>query len=53
MPLNETNRLTATLDENNYATYYTYDLEGNLIAVNKETIDGIKTIQESRTVIKR
>lgn len=49
----ETNRLTATLDENNYATYYTYDLEGNLIAVNKETIDGIKTIQESRTVIKR
>lgn len=48
-----TSRLTAMLDENNYATYYTYDQEGNLIAVNKETIDGIKTIQENKTVLKR
>lgn len=45
----ETMRLTAELDENNYATYYTYDSEGNLVKVRKETIDGIKTITEGRT----
>lgn len=41
-------RLMAELDENNYATYYEYDLEGNLIRIKKETIRGIKTLQESR-----
>jgi hypothetical protein len=41
-------RLTATLDENNYATFYEYDEEGKLIRVKKETEKGVMTIQESR-----
>ena len=44
-------RLMAELDENNYATFYEYDEEGNLIRVKKETERGIKTIQESRNNI--
>ena len=40
-------RLMAILDENNYATFYEYDLEGNLIRVKKETERGIKTIKET------
>ncbi len=43
-----TNRLMAELDENNYATFYEYDLEGALVRVKKETERGIMTIQESR-----
>jgi hypothetical protein len=46
-----TYRLSATLDENNYATIYSYDEEGNLFLVKKETVKGIKTIQESRNHI--
>jgi len=46
-------RLMAELDENNYATFYEYDDEGNLVRVKRETNDGIKTIQESRTVLKK
>ncbi|MGB0523476.1 MAG: hypothetical protein ACPGJS_10985 [Flammeovirgaceae bacterium] len=42
-----TYRLLATLDNNNYATLYSYDSEGNLFLIKKETIEGIKTIQES------
>jgi hypothetical protein len=42
-------RLAAELDENNYASFYEYDEEGQLIRVKKETIEGIKTIKESRT----
>lgn len=41
-------RLRAELDDNNYATFYEYDLEGNLIRIKKETSRGIMTIQESR-----
>ncbi|MBO6516568.1 MAG: hypothetical protein JJ975_08455 [Bacteroidia bacterium] len=41
-------RLMAELDENNYATFYEYDLEGNLVRVKKETIRGIETLQENR-----
>lgn len=41
-------RLMATLDENNYATFYEYDEEGNLVRVKKETERGIVTIQEGR-----
>ena len=41
-------RLMAELDENNYATFYEYDLEGNLVRIKKETERGIKTLQESR-----
>jgi len=42
-------RLLAELDENNYATLYSYDEEGKLILVRKETERGIMTIQESRS----
>lgn len=43
-----TQRLTSELDENNYATFYEYDDEGNLIRVKKETERGVMTIQETR-----
>lgn len=42
----KTYRLKATLDNNNYASLYFYDAEGNLRIVKKETERGIKTIQE-------
>jgi hypothetical protein len=42
-------RLTAELDENNYATFYEYDKEGGLIRVKKETVKGVYTIQETRS----
>lgn len=49
---NSTNlRLMAELDENNYASFYEYDDEGTLIRVKKETQQGIKTIQETRSVL--
>lgn len=47
-----TMRLMAQLDENNYATFYEYDEEGNLIRVKRETERGIMTIQEGRSHIK-
>jgi hypothetical protein len=43
-----TYRLMATLDENNYATFYEYDLQGALVRVKKETEKGIITLNESR-----
>ncbi len=46
-PFNE--KLMATLDENNFATMYEYDQEGNLIRVKKETAKGIMTTSESRS----
>ncbi|MBT8220149.1 MAG: hypothetical protein KJP00_10000, partial [Bacteroidia bacterium] len=45
-------RLMATLDENNYASFYEYDDEGILIRVKRETEKGIATVQEGRTVLK-
>jgi hypothetical protein len=45
----ETFWLTAELDDNNYATFYEYDKEGQLIRIKKETARGIMTIQESRS----
>jgi len=47
-----TMRLMAQLDENNYATLYEYDEEGNLIRVKRETERGVMTIQEGRSHIK-
>lgn len=43
-----TQRLMAQLDENNYATFYEYDEQGNLVRTKKETERGIMTIQENR-----
>jgi len=39
--------LTATLDEENFASFYYYDKEGNLYLVKKETEKGVKTISEN------
>ncbi|AXY74709.1 hypothetical protein D3H65_12260 [Paraflavitalea soli] len=44
-------RLMAELDENNYAAFYEYDDEGTLIRTKKETVRGIKTIQETRSAL--
>ena len=44
-----TRKLMATLDENNFATFYEYDAEGNLIRTKKETDQGILTISETRS----
>lgn len=41
-------RLMAELDENNFATLYEYDPEGNLVRLKKETERGIMTIKEYR-----
>lgn len=45
-------KVNAVLDANNYATVYQYDDEGNLFAIKKETIKGIKTIQVSSSHLK-
>jgi hypothetical protein len=44
-----TYRLMAALDENNYATFFQYDSEGNLNRKLKETEDGIITLIEVNT----
>ena len=41
-------RFVAELDENNYATFYEYDEQGNLVRIKKETERGIMTINENR-----
>lgn len=46
-------KLTAQLDNNNYATFYEYDQEGNLIRIKKETERGIVTLQESRNNLQK
>ncbi len=46
-------RLMSTLDENNYATFYEYDEEGNLIHTKRETERGVMTIMESRKSIQK
>jgi PKD repeat protein len=42
-------RLSAILDEDNFATFFYYDKEGNLYLTKKETEDGIKSITENMT----
>lgn len=42
-------RLMAELDENNYGTFYEYDMEGGLVRIKKETEKGVFTIQETRS----
>lgn len=42
-------KVSAMLDENNYATFYYYDESGNLFLTKRETEKGIKTIQETRS----
>lgn len=45
-------RLKASLDDNNYATFYDYDSEGKLVQTRIETVNGIQTISTSRSFIK-
>lgn len=45
-------RLLAMLSNQNYATFYNYDEEGNLIQTKVETERGIKTISQNRQNIK-
>jgi hypothetical protein len=42
-------KLMSELDDNNFATYYEYDQEGGLVRIKKETSEGVKTIQETRS----
>ena len=42
-------RLSAELDDNNYATFYEYDEEGTLVRTKAETQRGIQTIKETRS----
>lgn len=40
--------LDAELDDRNYATFYSYDSEGRLVQIKKETKDGLRTIMSNR-----
>lgn len=46
-------RLMAVLDNQNYATIYNYDLEGNLTQVKQETERGIMTLKSGRITTKK
>ena len=43
----------AILDENNYATFFEYDDEGQLVRNKKETEKGIVTLKETRSRIRK
>ncbi|WP_199118233.1 hypothetical protein [Pedobacter sp. ASV28] len=46
-------KLMAELDENNFATFYEYDDEGQLVRVKKETERGIVTLKETRAIYRK
>jgi hypothetical protein len=46
-------RLMSEHDENNYASFYEYDDDGTLTRVKKETINGVKTITETRSAMQK
>ncbi|MES2655515.1 MAG: hypothetical protein V4620_08000 [Bacteroidota bacterium] len=50
---NKSLRTMAELDDNNYATFYEYDNEGNLVRIKKETEKGIVTIKEARNSFRK
>jgi hypothetical protein len=45
-------QLKAILDEENFASFFYYDAEGNLYLSKKETEEGIKTISENVSYLK-
>ena len=45
--------LLSELDNRNYATFYNYDEEGQVVQVKKETEKGIVTVKTSRSNIRR
>lgn len=46
-------RLMSELDENNYGSFYEYDDDGTLARVKKETVKGVKTINETRSHLQK
>ena len=44
-----TMRIMAQLDQQNYATFYEYDEEGNLVRTKRETVRGVQTQNENYT----
>lgn len=46
-------RLMAELDENNYATFFEYSDEGQLLRNKKETEKGIVTLKETRSLVRK
>ncbi len=44
----DTRRMTAALDENNFATFYRYAPDGRLDLVRRETVRGVLSEQEAR-----
>ncbi|MEM6345622.1 MAG: hypothetical protein AAF927_17150 [Bacteroidota bacterium] len=45
-------RLMAAMDNNGYATFYKYNKAGDLIGVQKETKEGIQSLNETRQSVK-
>jgi hypothetical protein len=45
---NNKREVIGILDENNYATYYKYNSQGQLILVRRETEKGVVTVKENR-----
>lgn len=50
---NRSLRIMAELDDNNFATFYEYDNEGNLVRIKNETEKGIVTVKEARNSFKK
>lgn len=48
-----TQRLMAELDDNNYATYYSYTISGDLFQIKKETESGKQTVKTSWMNVKQ
>lgn len=48
----DSRRVSAVLDDNNYAVFYDYDEQGNLIRKRRETEEGIKLLEEMRQFMK-
>lgn len=46
-------KIMATLDRNNFATFFQYDAEGKLIRQKTETEKGIMTIKEQRSSLRK
>lgn len=48
-----TYNVKAILDNNNFASIYQYDEQGNLVISKKETVEGVKSISSNRSNVQR